>query len=340
MPMTEFEYTPPTLAAMRETHARLAPYTERTPVADWTGRRIAAYLGADARVVLKLELFQRTGTFKARGAVNRLLLADRPAGVTAVSAGNHAIASAYAASVVGADAKVVMLASANPARIAAAEAFGADVLIEPDGPTAFARAHTLEETEGRFFIHPFEGPPVTLATAGVSLELFEDAGALDAIVVAVGGGGLSSGVASAAKLLHPNCAVYGVEPEGANVMRRSIEAGAPQTLEKVETIADSLAPPMTTPYAFETCRRNFDDVVLVSDDEMTAGIAMLFADMKLAVEPAAAAAVAGAFGPLRERLSGKRVGLIICGSNIDSGGFCKLLHRGERAIADGVLPPA
>lgn len=337
--MTDIEYSPPTLAAMRETHARLVPYTARTPVADWAGRRVAAYLGDDARVVLKLELFQRTGTFKARGAVNRLLLADRPAGVTAVSAGNHAIASAYAASVVGAQAKVVMLASANPARIAAAQAFGAEVLIEPDGPTAFARAHELEEAEGRFFIHPFEGPPVTLATAGVSLELFEDAGALDAVVVAVGGGGLASGVASAAKLLYPDCAVYGVEPEGANVMRRSIEAGAPQTLAKVETIADSLAPPMTTPYAFETCRRNMDDIVLVGDDEMTAGIAMLFADMKLAVEPAAAAAVAGAFGPLRARLSGKRVGLIICGSNIDSDGFCKLLKRGEQAIADGVLPP-
>jgi threonine dehydratase len=244
---------------------------------------------------------------------------------------------AYAASVVGADAKVVMQATANPARIAATKAVCAEVLIEPDGAAAFARAEALVAEEARFFVHPFEGPRVTEATAGVALELIEDAGALDAIVVAIGGGGLAGGVAAAAKQLLPACAVYGVEPEGAAVMSRSLEAGRPLTLDHLDTIADSLAPPMTTPYAFATCRHHLDDVVVVSDDQMAAAAALLFTERKLAVEPAGAAAAAAAFGPLRQRLAGKRIGLIVCGANIDRESFCSLIARGEAALGAGVL---
>ncbi len=322
---------------MRAAQARLAPHIVRTPVVDWQGGSARRYLGADARLVLKLEPFQRTGTFKARGALNTLLTAERTDRITAFSAGNHAIAVSYAASVVGADAKVVMQASANPARIAATEAFGAEVVIEPTGVAAFARAEALVEDEGRLFIHPFEGPRVTEATAGVALELIEDAGALDAIVVAIGGGGLAGGVAAAVKQLDPACAVYGVEPAGAAVMSRSMAAGTPLTIDDLDTIADSLAPPMTTPFAFETCRRYVDDIVVVSDDQMAAAAALLFAERKLAVEPAGAAATAAAFGPLRRRLAGKRVGLIVCGANIDRDSFCTLLARGEAALDDGVL---
>jgi len=325
--MSDDAYLPPDLTAMRAAQARLAPYIVRTPVVDWPG----------ADVVLKLEPFQRTGTFKARGALNTLLTADGAERVTAFSAGNHAIAVAYAASIVGADAKVVMQATANPARIAATEAFGAEVLIEPDGAAAFARADALVADEGRLFVHPFEGPRVTEATASVAIELIEDAGALDAIVVAIGGGGLAGGVATAAKQLLPDCVIYGVEPTGAAVMSRSLEAGRPLTLNHLDTIADSLAPPMTTPYAFETCRRHLDDIVTVSDDEMAAAAALLFAERKLAVEPAGAAATAAAFGPLRPQLAGKRVGLIVCGANIDRESFCALIARGEAALGDGVL---
>jgi threonine dehydratase len=321
------DYRPPDLAAMGAARERLAPYIMRTPVVDWPG----------SDMVLKLESFQRTGTFKARGALNNLLTADGADRVTAFSAGNHAIAVAYAASVVGADAKVVMQATANPARIAATKAFGAEVLIEPDGAAALARAEALVAEEGRLFVHPFEGPRVTEATAGVALELIEDAGALDAIVVAIGGGGLAGGVAAAAKQLLPACAVYGVEPEGAAVMSGSLEAGAPLTLDHLDTIADSLAPPMTTPYAFATCRHYLDDVVVVSDDQMAAAAALLFTERKLAVEPAGAAAAAAAFGPLRQRLAGKRIGLIVCGANIDRESFCSLIARGEAALGAGVL---
>ena len=335
--MTEAPYAPVTLDDMRAARERLAPHVVHTPLARWTGARPVAYLGDGAELVCKLELLQCTGTFKARGAVNTLLRAGRPAKVTAVSAGNHAIAAAYAAHITGADAKVVMLATANPARVAAARAWGAEVLIEPDGKAAFARVNALARDEGRHFIHPFEGPQVTEATAGVGLELLEDAGHLDAVVVATGGGGLLGGVATAVKALAPGTAVYGVQPTGADVVIRSLRAGAPQTIDRVDTIADSLAPPMTTPYAFETIRRTVDDVVTVPDDEMAAAACVMFEDLKLAVEPAAAAAAAAAFRPLRDRLRGKRVALVVCGANIDAAGFAALLERGTAALGRGVL---
>jgi len=195
----------------------------------------------------------------------------------------------------------------------------------------------LVADEDRLFVHPFEGPRIAEATAGVALELIEDAGGLDAVVVAIGGGGLAGGIAAAAKHLLPDCAVYGVEPVGAAVMSRSLEGGAPQTLDRLDTIADSLAPPMTTPYAFETCRRYLDDVVVIDDDQMAAAAALLFAERKLVVEPAGAATTAAAFGPLRERLAGKRVALIVCGANIDRGSFCTLIGRGAAALDAGVL---
>jgi threonine dehydratase len=178
---------------------------------------------------------------------------------------------------------------------------------------------------------------VTEATAGVALEMHDDVPDLDAIIVAIGGGGLAGGVAVATKLLRPNCAVYGVEPAGADVMRQSLQADKALTLERVETIADSLAPPMTTEHPFGLCRQYLDDVVTVSDDEMAAALALLFSDRKLAVEPACAASTAALLGPLRERLSGKKVALIACGSNIDRKLFCSHLSPGEEACRAGVL---
>ena len=322
---------------MRSTRKRLKPHVLRTLSMIWPGSTVKRILGKSSSLHLKLELMQVTGTFKARGAMNTLLQAGDVQKVTAVSAGNHAIASAYAARQLGADAKVVMLASANPARVEAAEAYGAEVLIAETGAEGFALVNRLVEEEGRLFIHPFEGPSVTLATAGVGLELLEDCPELEAVIIAVGGGGLASGVAAAVKAVSPACKVYGVEPEGADVMRRSFDAGSPQTMASVSTIADSLAPPMTTPYAFAACRENFDDLVTVSDADMQAAMALLFEECKLVTEPAAAAATAGAFGALREKLEGKRVGVIVCGANIDRESFCRHIDAGQKHLAHGLF---
>ncbi len=334
--------TPPTLAEIRATAWRIAPYTVRTPVHEWRSPAVAARFAPPTNLHLKLELFQRTGTFKARGAINNVLALDEAArrrGITAISAGNHAIAAAYAAACVGAHAKVVMIATANPARIAAARALGAEVLLAPDGPAGFSMVEEIVKTEGRTFIHPFEGPRVTAGTATCGLEFHEQVAGLDAVVVPIGAGGLCSGVATVTRLLDPNCKVYGVEPEATQVMTKSLAAGSAQTIGQVKTIADSLAPPMTLPYVFEMCRRSLDEVVLVSEDEMAAAAAILFAEMKLAVEAAAAASTAAAFGPLRKKLAGKRVGVVICGTNIDADGSHQLVTRGQQALAAGVLAP-
>ena len=146
---------------------------------------------------------------------------------------------------------------------------------------------------------------------------------LDAVIVPVGGGGLIAGIACAVKQMQPRCKVYGVEPEGADSMTRSFAAGSPQSIEKVRTIADSLGAPYALPYSFGIARRFVDEMVTIPDDAMQRAMGLLFAAMKLAVEPAGAAATAALCGPLRERLAGKRVGVIVCGSNIDIATFAK-----------------
>ena len=285
---------------------------------------------------MKLELFQRTGTFKARGALNAVLALDaaaRQRGITAASAGNHAVAAAFAAKAAGTSAKIMVQASANPVRLALTRSYGAEVIIAADGPAAFAGAERLAREEGRSMIHPFDGPLTSLGTATLGLELIEQLPEVDAVVVSIGGGGLASGMAAAVKALRPNCRIYGVEPEGANAMQRSFETGEPTRLTQVNTIADSLGPPMSLAYSLALCRAHLEKVVTVSDDEICRALAVQFHDAKLAVEPAGAAALAAAIGPLRSELQGLRVALIICGANIDRDGFCKFLARGEALLS-------
>lgn len=314
---------PLSLEEIEETRRLLAPHVLRTPVHTWAGREIESRIEG-TQINVKLELLQHAGSFKARGALSvalRLSKAALERGVTAVSAGNHAIATAFAARKVGASAKVVMIASANPARIEACRAYGAQVLLSPDGRQAFELAARIEREEGRTFMHPFEGPLTALGAATLGVEWLEQAGALDAVVLPVGGGGLCAGVASAVKLLQPDCQVFGVEPAGADTMSRSFAAGSPQSRSDVSTIADSLAPPYALPYSFALCRRNVDELVLVDDDQIRAAMALMFRELKLAPEPACAVATAGLLGPLRERLAGRRVGIVACGANIDIESF-------------------
>ena len=338
--MNERETRAPTLAEISACAERISPYTIHTPVVQWSGKTVEERLGGKARLHLKLELLQRTGTFKARAAVNNVLLLaneEKAKGITAMSAGNHAIATAYAASCVGIHAKVVMQASANPARVAAAKNLGAEIIMAKDGPTGFAMVEDIVKNEGRAFIHPFDGYRVSEATATCGAELHETLPELDAVVVAVGGGGLCSGLGTAIKLLNPHCQVYAVEPEGAAVMRASLDAGSAQHIDQVNTIADSLGPPMTATYPFKLCQQVIDELVLVCDDELAAATSLLFDELTLAVEPAGAAATAAAFGPLREKLQDKHVALIACGSNIDADGLASIITRGKKALADKVL---
>jgi threonine dehydratase len=311
----------PTLAAIRATRARLGDLVLYTPVRAWQDAALERAVGPGTRVFLKEELFQRAGSFKPRGALAVMLDLSQEAllrGVTAVSAGNHAMAVAYASCALGTTAKVVMPKSANPFRVGACRELGAEVELVEDVHRAFARVKQIEEEEGRTFVHPFEGPLTALGTATLGLELMEQVGDLDAVIVPIGGGGLCAGVAAAVKLVRPRCQVFGVEPQGADTMHRSFAMGSPQALDQVRTIADSLGAPYAAPYSFGLCRRYVDDLVLVDDDALRRAMRLLFSSAKLAVEPAGAAATAALCGPLRDRLQGQRVGVIVCGANIEA----------------------
>jgi threonine dehydratase len=324
----------PTLERIRAVRARLGDLVVTTPVRRWQDEGLAAAAGADTQVFLKEELFQRTGTFKPRGALS-VMLDLRPdalsRGVTAVSAGNHAMAVAYAARVLGTTARVVMPRSASPFRVTRCRELGAEVELVEDVHRAFDRVRQIEREEGRTFVHPFEGPLTALGTATVGLEVTEQVEGLDAVIVPIGGGGLCAGVAAAVKLARPSCQVFGVEPTGADTMTRSLAAGTPQAIDAVRTIADSLGAPHAAPYSFDLCRRYVDEVVLVDDDQLRSAMLLLFVSAKLAVEPAGAAATAALCGPLRERLAGRRVALIVCGANIDPATFSRHLQDARPA---------
>ena len=324
---------PPTIEHVQRARRELGQAVRETPAWLWRGHRIDAAAPAGSSLWLKLELLQHAGSFKVRGAtlaMRRLDDAQRARGVTAVSGGNHAMAVAFAARSLGTHAKVVMPAAADPARIAACRALGAEVVLTADVAAAFVTAKAIEEQERRAFVHPFESEAMVLGAATLGMEFLRQTGQLDALFVGIGGGGLAAGVATAVKALQPRCRVFGVEPAGADTMHRSFAAGEPQRLDAVRTIADSLGAPMALPWTFGLCRRFVDELVKVDDDAICRAMWLLFADAKLAVEPAGAAALA-AMLQLRERLAGQRIGLIVCGANVDHVAFARCLERGAPA---------
>lgn len=322
--------THPTVEAIRANRARLGDLVVTTPIRQLVDDAVAAAVGSTTKVWLKEELFQRTGSFKPRGALSVMLDLGEAAlarGVTGVSAGNHAIALGYSARILGTTAKVVMPKSANAFRVQLCRELGTEVVLVDNVTEAFARVKEIEAAEGRTFVHPYEGPKTALGTASVGMEFIDqlrEAGeSLDALIVAAGGGGLTGGVACAVKQMSADTAVYVVEPEGADTMHRSFEAGSPQSIDAVRTIADSLGAPRCEPYSFALNKRFVDEVVLVSDDQIREAMRLLFRSAKLVVEPAGAAALAALMYPLRERLEGRSVGLIICGANVDAESFAR-----------------
>ncbi len=333
--MSEPELLVPTVDDIRANRARLGELVILTPVRLVIDDAVGAAVGESTRVWLKEELFQRTGSFKPRGALSVMLDLDAEAlgkGVTGVSAGNHAISLAYSARILGTTAKVVMPATANPFRVKLCEDFGGLVEFVGNVHEAFDRADEIARTEGRSFVHPFEGPKTALGTASVGMELIEQVhnagGSLDAVIVAVGGGGLSGGVACAVKQMDPNTRVYAVEPEGADSLSRSFKAGSPMSIDAVRTIADSLGAPRCEPYSFELNRRFVDEVVLVTDGQIREAMRLLFGSAKLVSEPAGAAALAALMYPLRGRLAGLSVGIVVCGANIDPESFARCILPG------------
>lgn len=320
----------PSVEAIRNNRARLGDLVVTTPIRRLVDDALSAVVGDSTTVWLKEELFQRTGSFKPRGALSVMLDLDAEAlarGVTGVSAGNHAISLGYSARMLGTTATVVMPKNANPFRVQVCREFGATVVLVDNVHEAFDRVRQIEADEGRTFVHPYEGPKTALGTASVGMEFIDQIAAagttLAAVIVAAGGGGLTGGVACAVKQMSPSTAVYVVEPEGADSLNRSFKAGTPQAIEAVRTIADSLGAPHCEPYSFALNRQFVDEIVLVDDDQIREAMRLLFRVAKLAVEPAGAAALAALMYPLRQRLEGRTVGLVVCGANIDPETFTR-----------------
>jgi len=319
--------------AVRQTLERLRPWIVRTPVFGWKTPEIKELAGAKTEIIIKLELFQNTNTFKPRGALNVMLNADTEQlknGIVAASGGNHGIAVAYAAKVLGHRAKIFIPQTASPLRRQRIEYYGAEVLPCENLGEALDLAAEMKIREGKVFVHPFEGPYTAQGTATVAAELEHQVREpLDAVIIAIGGGGLIAGMSAFLKQIWPNVKIYGAEPVGAPTLYTAIQNGAPERLTNINTIADSLSAPLAQPYSFNLIQQYVDGIALISDDEMRRAMHLLFTQMKLVAEPACAAPVAALLGPLRDELAGKRVGLIACGSNLDIAVFAKEVFQAQ-----------
>lgn len=291
---------------------RRTPILRAAPLRDWPH---------NAELVLKLENLQAIGSFKARGAMNKLRTLEPVAvarGLVTASGGNHGLGVAYAASQAKAPARIYLPESTPPAKAEKLRAWGADVIVQGAvWDEANAAALAAAESENMTYVHPFADPIVIAGQGTVALELLEDAPELDAIVVAIGGGGLIGGVALAAKALKPAIRIIGVEPEGAPTLKESLAAGRLVTLDRIDTEAGTLAPRRSAELNLELARRYVDEIVLVSDAQMREAARWLWFECGIATELSGAAAVAALLARAWTPPAAARVGALVCGAGAD-----------------------
>jgi threonine dehydratase len=290
-------------------HLHATPLQHSPAISEQTG----------ARVYLKLESVQPVRSFKVRGALNKLMRMSpdrRAVGVITASAGNHGMGVAYAAGEFGAPATVYVPTAANPYKVESIKRLGARVVAAGQTYSEAYDAAVAEQTEtGATFVHAYDDPDVVAGQGTIALELLEDLEELDTVIVPIGGGGLIGGIALYLKSRRPSIRVIGVEPAGADAMKRSLDAGQIVTLESVTTIADGLAASAPGQLTLELAQRYVDEVVIVSDDEMVEAIRLLFAWEHLLAEPAGAAALAALLHHHQTRRH-ERVVAIVSGANV------------------------
>jgi threonine dehydratase len=331
-----------TLGHIQEAARFLAGRVHRTPMlSSITAARVvrtaAGVALGDGQLYAKAEHLQRTGSFKPRGAtfrIARLTDAERAAGVIAISAGNHAAAVAVAAGQLGVRAVVVMPLTAVRTKVEACRGYGAEVILEGvDTAEAWAAMERIRDERGLTFIHPFDHPDTIAGQGTMGLEIVEDLPEVDVVVVGVGGGGMPCGVAAAVKGLRPGARVYGVEPRASNALALGIAAGVPIPIRPV-SVADGLNAPFASAATIDLGRRLLDDIVLLDDAEILAGLRFALERMKQVLEPAGAAALAAVLlgkVPIRD---GERVCVVFSGGNVD------VARLGELIAAAGQLPEA
>jgi threonine dehydratase len=313
--VSDTTFTTLTLADVEAARNTIAGRLHRTPTFS------AATLGklAGARVFLKAELFQKTGSFKPRGVLNKLATLtseEKQRGVISISAGNHAQALAYAAAQEGIDALVVMWETASPLKIEAARGYGATIDTEsPDIPAAFERLEELIESTGRTLVHPYDDPVVMAGQGTVGLEILEDVPDADVVLVQVGGGGLVSGIATAVKGLRPHARIVAVEPERSRALHESLKAGEPVQVE-AESIADGLNGPYAGANCVRVCTELGVESVLVSEESLKEAFRFLYTRAKLACELAGAATTAALLEGKVDLEPGQTVVAVVSGGNV------------------------
>jgi threonine dehydratase len=314
------------LDAIRTAAARIAGRAHRTPLLS------CAQIGdrAGARLRLKCESFQKTGSFKARGALNKVLSlseAERARGLVTVSAGNHAAAVAWAAKTAGASAVVVMPDDAPRSKIDAVRGYGAEIVFHADRPTLFDRLHQVRDERGLTFVHPFDDPVVLAGAGTAGLEIAEDLPDVDLVVVPVGGGGLLSGVASAIRALKPRARVVAVELEAGPGLGPALAAGKPVPAPRPATIADGMTPPFVGALAVEIAREAVEAIITVTEEEILEGMRMLATRAKLYAEGSGAAATGALLAGKVPQARGSNAVVLVSGGNVDPEKFAAAVRR-------------
>jgi threonine dehydratase len=301
-----------TIADIRDAGDRIRPFVHRTPV--FTSATLDRAVGAT--VFAKAENLQKVGAFKARGATNAVLrLPDGTTGVATHSSGNHGQALAYAASIRGLPAWIVMPHTADPLKVAAVRGYGAEVVLT-DHADREQTAKRVQEETGAVLIHPFDDEHVIAGQGTAALELLEDVPDLDIVIAPIGGGGLLSGTTLAAAAVQPNVTVVGAEPSAVDDAYRSLQTGVRQPgVSDPDTVADGLVVGMGA-IAFDILSEHAVEIVLVEEEEIVRAATFFLQRMKLVVEPSAATALAAIMNNT-ERFAGRRVGMIISGGNTD-----------------------
>lgn len=308
---------------IRDAAARIAPYVKRTPLE--RSNSMSERFGAN--VYIKYELFQRTGSFKARGGFNKLLQLsedERSKGVVAVSGGNHAQAVAFVSNALGIDAVIAMPENTPLTYLNASRSYGAKVELMPNIAAAFDRANELEAA-GRTLVHPFDDDQVIAGQGTIGLEIFEDVPNVTDVILSIGGGGLAAGVAFAVKALVPSARMWAVETVGADAMSQALAAGKPVELAAITSIAKTLGAPYVTERTLTAIQRDFESVTVVSDAEAVREMLYIAERLKVITEPAASATVAATerlkdnFGP------DSHVVIILCGGNTSISDACSYL---------------
>ena len=305
------------LSRIRDAAARIAGNVHRTPLLSAAG--LGSRFGAS--LYLKCESLQKTGSFKPRGALNKVLSLspeERARGLVTVSAGNHAQAVAWAARIAGAACTVVMPSGAPTSKIEATRGYGAEIVLHDDRATLFDRLAEVRDSRGLSFVHPFDDAEVIAGAGTTGLEILEDVPDADVIVVPIGGGGILSGIASAARPVRPGVRLVGVELEEGPGMAPALAAGKPVKVTRPwNTVADGMTPPFVGALTLEIVREAVDDVVGISESAIVEAMKLLMTRAKLYVEGAGAAATAALLDGKIRVPPGAKVVALISGGNVD-----------------------